>query len=110
MSNKTFGIAGVSNLNGKVKFRFANGDLDRRQKVLSRGGHTRIKLVALPKSMPKDAAIAFLTRSKAISKVAKEIQAKRQKDPRLAKAATKALGRVRAVRKNTNKPAEQIAA
>jgi len=56
---KTFTVAGTSNLDGVVKFRFAN-DLAARVKVLTRNGHTDINLIELPEAMTKDAAIAFL--------------------------------------------------
>ena len=56
---KTFTVAGTSNLNGVVKFRFAN-DLKGRIKVLERNGHTDIDLRELPEPMTKEAAIAFL--------------------------------------------------
>ena len=56
---KTFTVAGTSNLNGVVKFRFAN-DLKSRIKVLERNGHTEINLVELPTEMTKEQAIQFL--------------------------------------------------
>jgi hypothetical protein len=57
--DKLFTVAGTSNLNGVVKFRFAN-DLKGRIKVLAKNGHTDIRLIALPEAMTKEAAIAFL--------------------------------------------------
>jgi hypothetical protein len=56
---KLFTVAGTSNLNGVVKFRFAN-DLKSRIAVLERNGHTDILLQALPEPMTKERAIAFL--------------------------------------------------
>jgi hypothetical protein len=56
---KLFTVAGTSNLNGVVKFRFAN-DLKSRVKVLQRNGHTDIDLMELPTEMTKEQAIAFL--------------------------------------------------
>ena len=56
---KTFTVAGTSNLNGVVKFRFAN-DLKSRIAVLARNGHTEINLIELPEPMTKADAIAFL--------------------------------------------------
>ena len=56
---KTFTVAGTSNLNGVVKFRFAN-DLKSRIAVLKRNGHTEINLIELPEPMVKADAIAFL--------------------------------------------------
>jgi hypothetical protein len=57
--NKTFTVAGTSNLNGTVKFRFAN-DLKSRIAVLTRNGHTDIDLRELPEPMTKAAAIQYL--------------------------------------------------
>lgn len=56
---KTFTVAGVSTLNGAVKFRFAN-DIKARVAVLTRNGHTDINLVELPTAMTKADAIAHL--------------------------------------------------
>ena len=56
---KTFTVAGTSNLNGVVKFRFAN-DLAGRVKVLLKNGHTDVNLVELPEAMTKERAIQFL--------------------------------------------------
>jgi hypothetical protein len=56
---KTFTVAGTSNLNGVVKFRFAN-DLKGRIKVLEKNGHTEVNLIELPTAMTKEAAIAYL--------------------------------------------------
>lgn len=56
---KLFTVAGTSNLNGVVKFRFAN-DLKSRVAVLKRNGHTEINLIELPEPMVKADAIAFL--------------------------------------------------
>jgi hypothetical protein len=56
---KTFTVAGTSNLNGTVKFRFAN-DLKSRIAVLTRNGHTDINLRELPEAMTKEAAIQYL--------------------------------------------------
>jgi len=58
--SKTFTIAGTSNLNGKVKFRFANGTLKHREQVLTRNGHTEIKLFELPSAMGKEDARSFV--------------------------------------------------
>lgn len=58
--NRTYTIAGVSTSNGVTKFRFANGDLKARAKVLERAEHTGIDLRDLPSPMDKASAIAFL--------------------------------------------------
>jgi hypothetical protein len=60
MSNKLFTIAGTSNLNGKVKFRFATGTVKHRSLVLARNGHSNIKLFELPNAMSKEDARAFV--------------------------------------------------
>jgi hypothetical protein len=59
MTVKTFTVAGTSNLNGVIKYRFAN-DLKTRTATLARNGHTEIQLVELPEAMTKDAAIQYL--------------------------------------------------
>lgn len=56
---KLFTVAGTSNLNGAVKFRFAN-DLKSRVKILERNGHTDIMLFELPRAMTKAEAIAHI--------------------------------------------------
>jgi len=56
--SKTFGVAGVSKLNGEVKARFAQ-DMDR-VKVLEKNGHTDIKLFQLPQPMTKEDALLWL--------------------------------------------------
>jgi hypothetical protein len=53
---KMFAVAGMSNLDGKVKVRFANEMA--RVKVLEKNGHTDVRLVALAAAMTKDAAVA----------------------------------------------------
>ncbi len=58
--SKTFTIAGTSSLNGKIKFRFANGTVKHREQVLARNGHTEIRLIELPSAMDKDAARSFV--------------------------------------------------
>jgi hypothetical protein len=58
--DKTFTVAGTSNLNGETKVRFAN-DLVVRIKVLGRNGHTAINLVELPQAMTKEDAVRFLS-------------------------------------------------
>ena len=60
MTDKTFNIAGVSVQSGIRKARFANGTIESRTKILERNLHTDINLVALPKSMTKDEAIAYI--------------------------------------------------
>jgi hypothetical protein len=56
---KTFIVAGVSTLNGKVKLRFAN-DLSRRERVLKHNGHDAIRLVELASAMTKAEAAKAL--------------------------------------------------
>ena len=57
---KLFTVAGTSALEGVVKFRVANGSAAARTKVLTRSGHTDIKLVDLATPMSKEDAIAFV--------------------------------------------------
>lgn len=58
MTDKTFTVAGTSNLNGQVKIRFANDTS--RGKVLQKSGHTEIVLIELPEAMTKDQAAFYL--------------------------------------------------
>lgn len=55
---KTFTRAGISNLNGKIQFRFTN-DLQR-EKVLVKNGHTDVVFYELGSAMTKEAATEFL--------------------------------------------------
>lgn len=56
--SKTFTHAGVSRLNGEMKFRVANDAL--RVKVLAKNGHKDIDLIELTHPMAKEDAVAFL--------------------------------------------------
>jgi len=56
--NKQFTVAGVSTLNGVVKYRVANSL--KREAILKKSGHTDIKLIELPKAMSKEDAFAFI--------------------------------------------------
>jgi hypothetical protein len=58
MTNKTFKIVGKSNLDGKVKVRFAN-DMTR-VKQLIKSGHTDVELFELPTAMTKTDSIAYV--------------------------------------------------
>ena len=74
--SKTFTIVGTSVLNGKSKFRFANGSVKGRSRVLERNGHTNIDLVELPRAMSKEEAQAFFQELTAPKfKVTKEVPA-----------------------------------
>jgi hypothetical protein len=55
----TFTVAGVSTQHGITKVRFAN-DLTSRVKLLSKGGHSPLELIELPKAMTKDEACQHL--------------------------------------------------
>lgn len=55
---KTFTVAGVSNLNGVYKLRVANST--GRVKVLHANGHTDIRLIELPSAMTKLQAADYL--------------------------------------------------
>ena len=54
----TYAIAGVSRLNGSMKFRVAN-DMTR-VKVLAKNGHKDIDIIELKEPMTKEDAIAYL--------------------------------------------------
>lgn len=55
---KTFTVAGVSDLNGVYKARFANAT--NRIKVLHKNGHIDIRLVELPQPMTKRQAVEHI--------------------------------------------------
>lgn len=57
-AEKTFTVAGVSNLNGVYKLRVANST--GRVKVLHANGHTDIRLIELPNAMTKLEAADYL--------------------------------------------------
>jgi hypothetical protein len=56
--SKLFTVAGVSTLNGTVKYRVANSL--KREAILRKSGHTAIKLIELPQAMSKEDAFAFI--------------------------------------------------
>ena len=56
--DKHFSVAGVSTLNGVVKYRVANSL--KREAILKKSGHTAIKLIELPQAMSKEDAFAFI--------------------------------------------------
>jgi len=60
MTDKTFTIAGTTELNGQKGFRFANGKLNLRVNMLRHMGHENISLIELPKAMTKVAATAWM--------------------------------------------------
>jgi len=57
-AEKTFTVAGVSDLNGVYKLRVANST--DRVKVLMRNGHQDIRLIQLPNAMTKLEAVNYL--------------------------------------------------
>jgi hypothetical protein len=56
--DKQFSVAGVSTLNGVVKYRVANSL--QREAILKKSGHTAITLIELPQAMSKEDAFAFI--------------------------------------------------
>jgi len=86
--SKLFTVAGTSALEGVVKFRVANGSAAARSKVLTRSGHTDIKLVDLATPMTKEDAFAFVQANGAILTVKapaeKVAKAPKQKTVKLA--------------------------
>ena len=56
--DKLFSVAGVSTLNGVVKYRVANSL--KRDAILRKSGHTDIKLIELPNPMTKEDAFMFI--------------------------------------------------
>ena len=55
----TFTVAGVSTQYGVTKVRFAN-DMVSRYKLLSKGGHSPLELIELPRGMTKSEACQYL--------------------------------------------------
>ena len=80
---KTFAVAGVSTLNGVVKYRFAADML--RIKVLEKNGHTDIQLFELPQPMDKDGAVLWLKTEKNIVVEDNDAAPKAPKAPRAKK-------------------------
>jgi hypothetical protein len=80
---KTFAVAGVSTLNGVVKYRFAADML--RIKVLEKNGHTDIQLFELPQPMDKDGAVLWLKTEKNIVVEDNDVAPKAPKAPRAKK-------------------------
>ena len=62
MDEKTFTIAGTSQVDGRNTYRFANGSLTRRMATLKRHGHTKVNLLELPREMDVEGAVAYLRR------------------------------------------------
>lgn len=60
-ATKTFKFAGSSIFNGVRTLRVANDE--KRVNMLKYCGHTAIKLVALPRAMPKEAAYNWLVKN-----------------------------------------------
>ena len=122
---KLFSVAGTSALEGVVKFRVANGSAAARTKVLTRSGHTDIKLVDLAKPMSKEDAIAFVksqgfvAAAETATKPAKEPKQKTVKLTTIVKKVSKKFAAEKSVRainasfaaKTTKEvPAEQLLA
>lgn len=71
MSEKTFGVAGYSTLNGERKLRFAK-DM-KRAMVLERNGHKDVVLKELPYAMTKEQAADFLANGIAATAVVPKV-------------------------------------
>jgi hypothetical protein len=57
-TEKKFGTAGVSTLNGKTKIRWANDAM--RIKILIKNGHENVELINLPREMTKREIALYL--------------------------------------------------
>lgn len=55
-------VAGTAIVNGKLKFKFANGSAKSRTAALERAGMTEVNLVDLPKAMTKEQATEFVSK------------------------------------------------
>ena len=59
-NDKTFTVAGTTEVNGVKTFRFSNGKPNVRANMLRHKGHADINLVELPRAMTQVKAIAWL--------------------------------------------------
>ncbi len=59
MAKQTFKVAGMTTNNGNTKVRFTD-DMVRRIKQFTKGGHTRVDFVDLPREMNKIEALDYL--------------------------------------------------
>jgi hypothetical protein len=59
MTNQTFTIIGIADLNGDFKVRFTN-DMVRRIKIFSKQGATRCDFIELPEPMTKVEGLKFM--------------------------------------------------
>lgn len=57
-TEKKFGVAGVSTLNGRTKIRWANDAM--RIKILVKNGHSNVELINLPREMSKREIALYL--------------------------------------------------
>jgi hypothetical protein len=57
-TEKKFGVAGVSTLNGRTKIRWANDAM--RIKILVKNGHENVELINLPREMTKREIALYL--------------------------------------------------
>jgi hypothetical protein len=57
-TEKKFGVAGVSTLDGKTKIRWANDAM--RIKILVKNGHSNVELINLPREMTKREIALYL--------------------------------------------------
>ena len=110
-TDKTFSVAGISNLNGNYKVRFANDLM--RIKVLAKSGHEDIRLADLETSVSKlEAAQMLLTLEDFADAVAQAtiteyIAENTPKQPAKSKAApAKAPAKTKSTKKATAKVAE----
>ena len=99
----TFTVAGVSTQHGITKVRFAN-DLASRVKLLSKGGHSPLELIELPRAMTKDEACQHLIDvggvfSQWFTLITETMQKKQNNAaPKVAKAKTTAVAKAKAVK------------
>jgi hypothetical protein len=99
----TFTVAGVSTQHGITKVRFAN-DLTSRVKLLSKGGHSPLELIELPRAMTKDEACQHLIDvggvfSQWFTLITETMQKKQNNAaPKVAKAKTTAVAKAKAVK------------
>jgi hypothetical protein len=86
--DKLFSVAGVSTLNGVVKYRVANSL--KREAILKKSCHTDINLVELPNPMTKEDAFAFIAAHADFQAVKPSVKGSISPKTKIEKTATKA--------------------
>jgi len=105
MATKTYTLGGTTKFNGVTTFRVANGKLNLRRNMLKHFGHENIKLVELPKAMPKLEAVAWLIQQGYKGVIPTRAENKRAKNEMQLEAEKMAAKRLRAAEQRRAKKA-----